>query len=130
MLDTNICIYLIKKNRPEILRHLRRTEPADVCLSAITVSELTYGVEKSARPERNRVALTRFLAPFTILPYDDHAALQYGRVRAQLEAMGQPIGALDTLIGAHALSRNLILVTNNIREFQKIQGLRVENWTE
>jgi len=129
MLDTNICIYLIKKRPPRVLRRLQRVNATDVCISAITLSELEYGVSKSAHPDRNKMALAGFLAPLEVLPYDDMAAREYGRLRAHLERNGTPIGSLDALIAAHALSLGLTLVTNNEREFRRVPGLKLKNWT-
>ncbi len=130
MLDTNVCIDLIRRKTPTILHNLRRTNPQDVCVSVVTLSELEYGVAKSAAPERNRLALTEFMAPIAVLAYGDLVAPVYGRIRAQLEAKGEGIGSLDTLIAAHALSANLILVTNNEREFRRVPDLRMVNWAK
>ena len=128
LLDTNICIYLIK-NRPTSVRgHFDRQMPGDVGVSAITVAELSYGVAKSQAKARNAAALEMFLLPLEILDFDRDAALTYGDVRAHLEKKGHPIGALDTLIAAQALSRDLTLVTNNLREFKRVPRLRCENW--
>ncbi|MEI6516397.1 MAG: type II toxin-antitoxin system VapC family toxin [bacterium] len=130
LLDTNICIYLIKQRPAPVLDHLQRCKPGDIGLSAITVSELEYGVCKSARPQENRLALAEFLAPLEVLMFDDHAAAKYGKIRAELERQGRPIGAMDLLIAAHALSRHLALVTNNEREFLRIPDLKVVNWVD
>lgn len=130
MLDTNVCIDLIRRRTAAILRSLERTRPEDVCVSVITLSELEYGVAKSAAPERNRLALAEFMAPITVLPYSDTVAPVYGRVRAHLNAKGIGIGSLDMLIAAHALSAGLTLVTNNEREFQRVPDLHVVNWTK
>ena len=129
VLDTNICIYLIKARPPEVLEHLRATPVARVALSAVTVAELMYGVEKSMHPARNREALAALLAPLRVEPFDDRASEVYGRVRAELERQGNPIGALDTMIAAHALALNATLVTNDTREFERVNGLRLANWT-
>lgn len=128
LLDTNICIYLIKSKPKSLLNKLMQKNVGDIGISAITLSELEYGVEKSLNRERNKLALTEFIAPLTILSYDDSAASTYGEVRAFLEKEGIPIGPLDMLIGAHALSIQSTLVTNNDREFRRIPGLKVENW--
>ena len=130
MLDTSICTSVIRHRPPSILQRLLRTKPGDVCISAVTLSELEYGVWKSAAPERNRLALAGFLAPVVVLPFDEMAAAAYGRVRASLESQGTPIGSLDTLIAAHALSLKLTVVTSNEREFRRVEGLRVANWAE
>ena len=128
MLDTNICIYIIREKPAKVLQRLLRVDVRDVCLSAITLSELEYGISKSSRPDRNKLALAGFLAPLTVLPYDDMAAREYGRIRAHLEKQGAPIGPLDTLIAAHALSLACTLVTNNETEFARVPGLLVQNW--
>ena len=130
LLDINICIYLIKRQPEQVIARLQKCEPGDVSVSAITVSELEYGVHKSNRPLENRLALAEFMAPLEILPFDDAAAGQYGEIRARLEKLGTPIGAMDLLIAAHALSRQLVLVTNNEREFRRISGLKVMNWVQ
>ncbi|MBP7831371.1 MAG: type II toxin-antitoxin system VapC family toxin [Kiritimatiellae bacterium] len=130
MLDTSVCIDLIRRRTATILRNLERTRPEDVCVSVITLSELEHGVAKSAAPERNRLALAEFMAPITVLPYNDTVAPVYGRIRAHLDAKGIGIGSLDMLMAAHALSAGLTLVTNNEREFQRVPDLRVVNWTK
>ncbi len=128
LLDTNICIYIIKKKPEEVLRRLIRHDISGIGISSITLSELEYGIEKSSQRDRNKLALAEFLAPLTILPYDDNAAAVYGRVRALMEKEGTIIGPLDMLIAAHAMSLKAILVTNNQEEFERVSGLKVENW--
>ena len=128
LLDTNICIYIIKKKPPTVLNKLYSCEIDDIAISSITVSELEYGVQKSQFQERSKLALTEFLLPFRIMNYDSEAASKYGLIRSSLEKLGQPIGAMDYLIAAHAMSLDLILVSNNIKEFSKIEGLKYENW--
>lgn len=129
MLDTNICIHVIK-NRPEtVIRNFLKHEPSELCISSISYAELMHGVEKSQDAERNRVAITLFLSPLSVLEFDNYAAEEYGKVRTELERKGTPIGPMDTLIAAHARAENLILVTNNTREFNRVEGLNVENWT-
>ncbi|MCL6449083.1 MAG: type II toxin-antitoxin system VapC family toxin [Armatimonadetes bacterium] len=130
MLDTNICIYIIKKKPVKVLETLKRLDIGDVCISAITLAELEYGVEKSQQRERNKIALTSFLSPLEILPFSGSAAVIFGEIRAALEKKGQIIGAYDLLIAAHALSENLILVTNNTNEFSRVPGLSLENWAD
>ena len=130
MLDTNICIYIIRKKPGAVLRRLQRSRVSDIGISSITLSELEYGAAKSSRPQQNKLALTEFLAPIEILPYDDLAAQQYGELRAHLERKGKPIGSLDMLIAAHALSLKCILVTNNEVEFRRVPKLNIENWTK
>lgn len=128
MLDTNICIYLIKKKPPGVLKKLAEHKISEVGISAITVAELEYGVEKSAQTDKNRDALAEFLAPFEIMPFDERASLEYGRIRAHLERKGTLIGSMDMLIAAHAQSLGVTLVTNNAKEFKRVPHLQVENW--
>lgn len=128
MLDTNICIFLIK-NRPEkMIKKFLSMEPEDICISSITYAELVYGVEKSQAREKNRIALMLLLSEIEILPYDDLAAQTYGVIRTDLERKGTPIGPMDLLIAAHAKSKRLTIVTNNVREFARVEGLAVEDW--
>jgi tRNA(fMet)-specific endonuclease VapC len=127
MLDTNICIFVIK-NRPDGLRERFNRLAEQICISTITLAELHYGVEKSSRRTQNLEAVEQFAARLDLLPFSAEAAMHYGEVRAELERAGRPAGAHDMLIGAHARSAGLILVTNNLREFQPIPGLRVDNW--
>jgi tRNA(fMet)-specific endonuclease VapC len=129
LIDTNICIYLIKRRDRELQRHFEQYQPYDMGVSAVTVAELQYGVAKSRHIDRNRHALLRFLTPFEILPFDDRDAEQFGVLRALLEARGHPIGPYDVEIASQALARQLTLVTNNDREFLRVPGLRVEDWT-
>ena len=128
MLDTNICIYLIKQKPRQVVERLAQTSVSDVGISSITLSELEYGVCKSGRPEQNRVALLEFLAPLEVLPYDDMAAQDYGQLRSYLTAHGTPIGSLDMLIAAHARSINCTVVTNNAAEFSRVPHLKLDNW--
>ena len=128
MLDTNTCIYIIKRKPQDVIERFKKIEISQVGNSSITLSELLYGVSKSLKPEQNQLALTQFLAPLEILPYDDEAAQYYGNIRALLEKQGAPIGSLDLLIAAHALARDCILVTNNEKEFNRIPNLLIENW--
>lgn len=130
MLDTNICIYIIKQKPVKILETFKLLNIGDVCISSITYAELQYGVFKSVHKEKNKIALINFLAPIDIIPFSEKSAVQYGEIRAGLENRGQPVGAYDLLIAAHALSESLILVTNNLKEFKKIKGLHVLNWLQ
>ncbi len=128
LLDTNICIYLIRQRPASVIREMARQQVGDVGLSSITVAELHYGVAKSTQVERNQSALEQFLAPLIIVDFDAAAATAYGAVRALLERRGTPIGSLDTLIAAHALSMDVTLVTNNKREFSRVPRLKLTNW--
>lgn len=129
MLDTNICIFAIKHRSDVVIKKILSLEPEELCISAITYAELMHGVEKSMAVGRNRVALSLFLSPITILDFDGKAAEEYGRIRAALEKKGTPIGPMDMLIASHAKAEGLTLVTNNTREFNRVEGLDVEDWT-
>ena len=130
LLDTNICIFVIN-NRPETVRRkMQGIAVGEIGISSVSVSELAYGVAKSAQIDRNQAALDKFLMPLEILPYDENAAKGYGTIRAHLESKGTPIGPMDLMIAAHALALNLTVVTNNVREFRRIPGLKVEDWTK
>ncbi|MDB4921336.1 PIN domain-containing protein [Mucilaginibacter sp.] len=128
LLDTNICIYLIKKKPIEVFKRFQSLEIGAVGVSSITIAELQYGINKSSFPEKANNALQNFLIPLEILQFDYDATIPYGKIRAQLEKAGRTIGPLDMLIGAHALSLNAVLVTNNLKEFNRIEGLQTENW--
>ncbi len=129
MLDTNICIYIIKQKPQKVLEHFRRYLAGDIGISSITLAELQYGVAKSQYVLENQEALKEFVLPLEIAQFDEESARAYGTVRAGLEKSGKPIGAMDTLIGAHALSLGLTLVTNNKKEFKQIKNLKVVDWT-
>jgi tRNA(fMet)-specific endonuclease VapC len=128
LLDTNICIFIIKRKPADAIERLRQSQISEVGISSITLSELEYGVAKSSKPEQNQIALAQFLAPIEILSYDHEAAQIYGQLRAFLERQGKPIGSLDMLIAAHALSLDCILVTNNEKEFDRVPNLKIDNW--
>jgi len=129
LIDTNICIYIMNERPTGVIKKFKQFEVGDVGISTITVSELQYGVAKSTHRKKNQQRLEQFMAPLEILAYDEMAAEVYGDIHLHLEKYGQPIGPLDVLIAAHALSLNLILVTNNDKEFKRIKNLQVENWT-
>jgi tRNA(fMet)-specific endonuclease VapC len=129
MLDTNICIFVIRQQKPQVIKQITRHSPEDLLISSITVSELEYGCEKSADPQKNRLALMEFLSPFSILPFDPLAAQHYGELRTQLERDGTPVGAMDMLIAAHARSAGATLITNNTRDFERIRGLNIADWS-
>ena len=128
MLDTNICIYAIKNKPEQVLEKLKENLSNGICISAITLAELQHGVEKSMNPEKNSMALLQFLSILDILPFDDLAAVEYGKICAYLQKRGTPIGTMDMLIAAHAKTENLIIVTNNVREFERVPNLKIENW--
>ena len=128
LLDTNICIYLIKQRPPSVLKRFDTYAAGTIGISSITVAELEFGVQKSQYPSQNQQALDQFLLPLVILDFDHEAARAYGKLRAWLETRGRVIGALDMLIAAHALSKGLSVATNNVREFSRVPGLKVLNW--
>jgi tRNA(fMet)-specific endonuclease VapC len=128
ILDTNICIYAIKKKSQGLLGIISQYIPEKIGLTTITVSELHFGVVKSAYPEKNLDALQQFLTPFQLIDFDHNAALAYATIRFDLERKGTPIGNMDMLIAACTLSRDLTLVTNNTKEFSRVVGLKIENW--
>ena len=130
MLDTNICIYIIKQKPKNVIERFRQAQVSEIGISSITLSELEYGVMKSAKPEQNKLALAQFIAPIEISAYDDVAAEHYGVIRAHLERQRTPIGSLDMLIAAHALSQNSVLITNNESEFERVKNLNIENWAK
>lgn len=129
MLDTDISSYIMKRSHETVLKRLRKIPVADVCISAITRSELAFGVEISPRRHQDQAALDLYLQHVEVLDYPSEAAPQYARIRATLKTKGTMIGANDLLIAAHAASLALTLVTNNVREFGRIPSLRIENWT-
>lgn len=129
LLDTNICIYIIKKRPANVFERFKNLRMGDVGISSITLAELQYGIEKSSNIEKNREALEKFLTPIEILDFGYEATIEYGKIRAELEKKGIPIGPLDMLIASHAKSLDVVLVTNNVREFERIHGLKIENWT-
>ena len=130
MLDSNICIYYIKRKPVKAVEKIKAYMWEGLCISAITLAELRHGASASACPERNSDALNQFAAILEVLEFDGEAAEQYGIIRAELQRKGNLIGPFDMLIAAHAKAKNLTLVTNNIREFARVEGLRLENWVE
>jgi tRNA(fMet)-specific endonuclease VapC len=130
MLDTNICIFVLRGGGGSGLSARFETEADRICISSVTLAELTYGVAKSTRQERNGQALAAFSARLPVLDFDAAAAEAYGPLRADLESAGTPVGPYDLMIAAHALSRDLAVVTNNRREFDRVAGLSVEDWSD
>ncbi|MEM7589623.1 MAG: type II toxin-antitoxin system VapC family toxin [Myxococcota bacterium] len=130
LLDTNTCIYLIKNNPLRVVFYLRQHAPCDIVISSITLAELRYGANNSKFPAKNHRVLDDFVQPFHIEPFCKEAAQQYGEIYAQLRRAGQTIGYMDALIASHALARNWVLVSNNLREFKRVPRLRCENWAE
>lgn len=130
LLDTNICIYIINKKPASVIKRIQTKQPEQIAISTITQAELEYGIARSRNADQNRIALLEFLFPFLLIDFDQMAAVQYGLIRASLESRGKPIGSMDMLLAAQARSRDLILVTNNEKEFHRIEGLKLENWVK
>ncbi len=130
LLDTDSCIYIINNRPAKVIKKVREFEPKELAISVITLSELQKGVSKSRHKKKNQQALDRFVAPFHILPFEEREAKVYGEVVSKLEQQGRIIGGSDLLIAAHSLSRKLTLVTNNEKEFCRVEGLKVENWVK
>jgi tRNA(fMet)-specific endonuclease VapC len=129
MLDTNICIFILKRRPLSVLEKLEKIGGGQICLSVVTFAELEYGVERSSSKKLNQEILDEFISHLMILPWETKAARQYGKIRTHLEKIGTPIGNMDLLIAAHALSEKLILATNNLREFKRVPHLKCEDWT-
>lgn len=129
LLDTNICIFTIQK-RPAVVRERFKYFADQLCISSVTWMELVYGAEHSAKPQDNLAIAEGLAARLTVLDYDTDAATQTGRVRAELASRGTPIGPYDQMLAGHARSRGLVLVTNNTREFERVAGLQLEDWTQ
>lgn len=127
MLDTNMCIYA-QKNNPNVIAKIKQNFQQGLAISSITLAELEYGVQASANIEKNTVSLMKFLSIVDVIPFDSGAAVEYGKICADLRKKGTPIGTMDMLISAHAKSENLIVVTHNTREFERIEGLQLEDW--
>jgi len=129
LLDTNICIYIINEKPKQILRKFEQYPVHEFGISSITHAELQYGIEKSKNKNTNQDALDEFLLPLTILPFHGKSLVTcYGEIRTSLESKGKTIGPLDMLIAAHALSLDLTIISNNIKEFSRIPNLKCENW--
>ena len=129
LLDTNICIYLIKKKFSSLQQRIEKEQPYTIAISAVSVAELEFGIANSLYPEKNREALLEFLSPFEIIPFSELDCEAFGILRAHLKKTGKPIGPYDLQIAAQCLSRNYCLVTNNLKEFHRVKGLKIEDWT-
>jgi tRNA(fMet)-specific endonuclease VapC len=129
LLDTNICIFVIKQKPTNVVQRFKQFAADELCISTVTLAELRYGADKSGNPPKNHNALDLFLAPLAIVDFDPQCAEFYGTVRSDLERRGEPIGPLDTMIAAHALRLRLPLVTNNTKEFSRVSGLTIEDWS-
>jgi tRNA(fMet)-specific endonuclease VapC len=130
LLDTNVCVDYLRGRDPGVLQRFRESSPGDLCLSSVVVAELRYGADKSSEPRKNHSRLDVFLGEIACEDFDSRAAAEFGRLRALLESRGLSIGPYDMMIAAHALSLGLTLVTDNVREFSRVEGLRIENWRE
>lgn len=130
LLDTDICIYIIKNKPKHIVDRFLTHSPGEIGISTISLAELRLGVAKSQFPEKNHLALENMLRPIEILPFNESAAMTYGEIRKILEKAGTPIGAMDYLIAAHSVSIEATLVTNNEREFKRVKKLKMENWVK
>ncbi len=129
MLDTDICIYVIKRHPPKLRERFNRFAE-QLCISSISLAEMVYGAEKSAQREKNLQAIDNFCARLAVLAFTPTAAANFGQMRADVERLGQPVGSFDMLIGTHARAEGLIVVTNNVREFGRLPGIDVENWVD
>jgi tRNA(fMet)-specific endonuclease VapC len=130
LLDSNICIYIINGRPRKVVQKIKEYNPPEIKLSSISIAELEYGVSKSENREKNRQALINFASAFDIVDFNDDDAEIYGMIRADLEKKGQVIGPYDMQIAAQAISRNMVLVTNNVREYCRVKNLKIENWAE
>ena len=129
LLDTNICIFAINRRLPSFIERIRNQSRTGIHISSLTIAELEYGVENSKKIEDNRIALLKFISPFSILNYDDFDAIKYGKLKSGLRKAGMLIGPIDMLLASQALSKDLVLVTNNVAEFSRIEGLTIEDWS-
>ena len=129
LLDTNICIYALKGNK-KILEKIQVNFNGGIAISSITLAELEFGVQASAYPQKNAESLVRFLSKIEILPFDNECAIKYGKIRADLKKKGTLIGSMDMLIAAHGAAKSLIVVTHNAKEFERVDGLEIEDWFE
>jgi len=129
LLDTNICIFAINKRSHKVIERIRNQLGTGIHISSLTIAELEYGVENSKKIEDNRIALLKFISPFSVLNYDDSDAIKYGKLKSGLRKTGMLIGPIDMLLASQALSKDLVLVTNNVAEFSRIEGLTIEDWS-
>lgn len=129
LLDTNICIFAIKRKPAKVLELIKKRSEEGIYISSLTVAELEFGVQNSSKKEQNRIALLKFLSIFKILNFDDADAIDYGRLKVDLRKKGELIGPIDMLLAAQALNKEIIFVTNNVKEFKKVDGLRIEDWS-
>ena len=130
LLDTNMCIFAIKRRPPHVLEIIREKSKNGIYISSLTIAELEYGVENSKQIENNRIALLKFISLFNVISFDDTDAIQYGKLKAKLKKEGRIIGPIDLLLAAQALSKDLIFITNNVDEFIRVEGLKIEDWSK
>jgi tRNA(fMet)-specific endonuclease VapC len=130
LLDTNICIFAINKKPATVLGAIKEESKNGIYISSLTIAELEYGVENSSHVEDNRIALLKFISLFNVLKYDDADAIKYGKLKSKLKMSGKIIGPIDMLLASQALSKDLIFITNNVDEFSRIDGLRIEDWSK
>lgn len=128
MLDTNICIYIIKKRPESILKKFKKHRNQNIYISVITLAELQYGVERSSSKKFNQKIINDFISHLFVVPWDKESAVQYGKLRNTLNEKGTPVGNMDLMIASHALSQDFTLVTNNVKEFKRVPNLKYENW--
>jgi len=130
LLDTNACVDYLRGRYSSVVERIQRSLPTDLCLSTVVIAELRYGAEKSQKPKKNHKAVDRLIAEIPVMAFDPEAARIYGRVRKNLEAEGKVIGPYDMMIAAHALSLERTLVSDNVKEFERVNGLLLENWRD
>jgi tRNA(fMet)-specific endonuclease VapC len=130
LLDTNICIFAIKRKPGKVFDLIRKKSKEGIFISSLTIAELEFGVQNSERIEKNRIALLKFISFFNILYFDDSDAIDYGKIKVNLRIKGEVIGPIDMLLAAQALNKNMIFVTNNVNEFERIEGLKIEDWSK
>jgi len=128
LLDTNICIYIIKNKYIEIAKKMNKIGIENISVSSITIAEMEYGIAKSSRPQEAESKLYEFLVPFTIVDFNTNSARYYGKIRNELNTKGTPIGSMDLMIASIAMASDMKIVTNNVKEFERIPGLQIENW--
>ncbi len=130
LLDTNILIFLLKRGNKKLLDNISKREYGELSISSITLAELEFGAQNSSKPEQNRSVFLGALSAINVIDFDDNCAFEYGKIRKDLKENGTPIGPMDMLIAATALANNMIMVTNNVGEFSRVKGLKVEDWTK
>jgi tRNA(fMet)-specific endonuclease VapC len=130
LIDTNICIYAINKQSPIVLENIKKKSKKGIFISSLTIAELEYGIENSKKKVDNRMALLKFLSLFNVLCFDDSDAIDYGVLKSRLKKKGELIGPIDMLLAAQAINKDLIFVTNNVEEFNRVEGIKIEDWSK